>query len=74
MGCCGQTRKVNTYAAPKIISKVVRRASRNPHPTIRKAEIGTKCKYCGTVVTEKVKRTNIGWVRTGWCSKCRLEM
>jgi len=75
MGCCGKGRKSSSnQSVPRILlrpSPPVVKGLRQPVGT---TEVGCKCRYCGTVVTEKMKNTIRGWVRVGWCSKCRLEV
>lgn len=73
MGCCGQGRrvkqvKVGPFVPPKVT--VGRPAQR---PTARRREVGESCIYCGSKITEKVRKTPRGWIKRGWCATCKLE-
>ena len=75
-GCCGKSRVFTVSPATKRAVQVASKGSvsksiLNAVPRLR---VGDNCTYCGSMILEKVKRTNSGWVKAGWCPKCKLEV
>ena len=47
------------------------RSSASPAPDL--LYVGSPCRYCGTPLVEKAKYKITGWIRSLWCTKCKLE-
>ena len=77
-GCRSRSQKIMQRLSEKTALEVARRLAEKQAVVksgrSAKQPVGSRCVYCGTIITEKVSQVKGQWHKVAWCPVCKLEV